>query len=100
MGSKPGPASAGLVEYPTPIFIEFSIDETDTERCEMKNKTSGTKKISAVRGRGRPQTYPLTGQQVRSIQSRLAKGISVAKIATELDVHEFAVLRIKRGSEN
>lgn len=49
-------------------------------------------------GRGRPQSYPLTSKQVKMIQTRLNNGLSAAKIANELGVHEFAVLRIRRGS--
>jgi len=48
-------------------------------------------------GRGRPQKYPLTARQIGKIQTRLRNGISVAKIADELAVHEFAVLRVRRG---
>ena len=54
-------------------------------------------KIATKRGRGRPQKYPLTAGQVRSITSRLTKGQSAGSIAEELGVHEFAVLRVRRS---
>lgn len=50
--------------------------------------------------RGRPQLHPLTGTQVNSIRKRIDKGESVAKIAAALNVHDYAVLRVKRGSAN
>jgi hypothetical protein len=49
------------------------------------------------RGRGRPQKYPLTGNQVKSIESRIRKGQSLASISKELGVHSYAVLRVRRG---
>jgi IS30 family transposase len=55
-------------------------------------------KAEIIRGRGRPQLYPLTRAQEKMIKGRLEKGISVAKIAEELGVHEYAVLRVKRNS--
>lgn len=54
--------------------------------------TTNTKK----RGRGRPQMYPLTKAQENSILKRLEKGWSAREIAEALDVHEFAVLRVRR----
>jgi hypothetical protein len=47
--------------------------------------------------RGRPQMYPLTGVQINSILKRVGKGESTKAIAAALGVHEFAVLRIRRG---
>ena len=52
--------------------------------------------ITKKRGRGRPQLYPLTVGQVRSIESRLEKGQSAREIGEALGVHEFAVLRVRR----
>ena len=49
------------------------------------------------RGRGRPQMYPLTKTQEAAIIRRLDKGISARQISEELGVHEFAVLRVRRG---
>lgn len=46
--------------------------------------------------RGRPQKYPLTSNQVRAIVSRLKNGLSPKAIAEALDIHPFAVLRVRR----
>lgn len=46
--------------------------------------------------RGRPQLYPLTTVQEKSIRTRLKRGLGVAAIAAELGLEKFAVLRIKR----
>jgi hypothetical protein len=48
--------------------------------------------------RGRPQLYPLTASQFNSIQKRLAKGEKPKEICEALDVHPYAVLRVKRNS--
>lgn len=50
------------------------------------------------RGRGRPQLYPLTSRQVASVEARLAKGESASSIAARLNIHEFAVLRVRRSN--
>lgn len=47
--------------------------------------------------RGRPQMYPLTANQIKSINARVKKGETTKGIAEALGVHEFAVLRIRRG---
>lgn len=49
------------------------------------------------RGRGRPQLYPLTSRQTASVEARLAKGESASSIAARLNIHEFAVLRVRRA---
>ena len=49
-------------------------------------------------GRGRPQLYPLTKRQEASVLRRLAKGESAAKISGALNIHEFAVLRVRRAN--
>ncbi len=49
------------------------------------------------RGRGRPIQHSLTPGQVDKIVRRLAKGIKVGKIAEELEIHPYAVIRVKRG---
>ena len=54
--------------------------------------------IPKKRGRGRPQKYPVTGAQRSQILRRLEKGQSVAKISTELGIHAYGVLRVKRTS--
>jgi len=54
--------------------------------------------MSTPKKRGRPIKHGATGNQTRAIQARLEKGMSVAKIAAELNMHEFAVLRVKRNS--
>jgi len=77
---------------------ETWLEEVQKERNKKMAKASS--KVSSSVGRGRPQSYPLTPNQVRMIRTRLGREMSVAKIAAELGVHEFAVLRIKRGSEN
>ena len=48
-------------------------------------------------GRGRPQLYPLTSNQERSIRSKINKGISSREIQETLGVHAFAVLRVRRA---
>jgi hypothetical protein len=53
-----------------------------------------TKKQS---GPGRPQKYPLTANQEKSIRSRIAKGETSASIVSALGVHEYAVLRVRRS---
>lgn len=55
-----------------------------------------SKKAETEVKRGRPVLYPTTTSQVKSIIARLKKGFSVAKIAEELGIHEFAVVRVKR----
>lgn len=52
--------------------------------------------MATQNGPGRPQKYLLTANQVRSIQSRVAKGESTKTIAEALGVHEYAVLRVRR----
>jgi hypothetical protein len=47
--------------------------------------------------RGRPQLYPLTGNQIRAIEARIIKGQSASFIAEALGVHEYAVLRVRRA---
>lgn len=48
-------------------------------------------------GRGRPQKYPLTTNQIKSISTRLNRGEKPSSIVEALGVHPFAVLRVKRG---
>ena len=47
-------------------------------------------------GRGRPQLYPLTSNQEKSVRSKIAKGVSSRVICEELGIHPFAVLRVRR----
>lgn len=47
-------------------------------------------------GPGRPQLYPLTANQVKSIKSRIEKGETSNSIIEALGVHPFAVLRVRR----
>ena len=56
---------------------------------------ASTKKAS--RGPGRPQMYPLTSTQVKRIQKLIAGGTSSKEIAEKLDIHPFAVLRVRRA---
>jgi hypothetical protein len=46
--------------------------------------------------RGRPQKYPLTRVQEKSIRTRILRGESTTAITGELNVHAFAVLRVRR----
>lgn len=55
---------------------------------------SQTKKVV---GRGRPQMYPLTANQEKSIRSRIEKGQTSREIIAAMGVHEFAVLRVRRA---
>ncbi len=54
------------------------------------------KVVKKVLGRGRPQLYPVNANQEKSIRSRFDKGQSLGDIATEMDLHPSAVLRIRR----
>lgn len=65
----------------------------------MKMAKTSTNRTESPR-RGRPQMYTLTSKQVSMVNTRLNKGLSAAKIAQELGIHEYAVLRIRRGSAN
>lgn len=47
--------------------------------------------------RGRPQLYPLTANQERSIRSKIAKGVTSREIESSLGVHSFAILRVRRA---
>lgn len=54
-------------------------------------------KSTSVVKRGRPQLYPLTANQEKSIIARITKGETSASICEALSVHPFAVLRVRRG---
>ena len=47
--------------------------------------------------RGRPQLYQLTAAQTRRIEKLIQKGESAAAISGIVNVHEFAVLRVRRA---
>ena len=48
--------------------------------------------------RGRPQLYPLTANQEKSIRSKIAKGVTSREIEKKsLGVHSFAILRVRRA---
>jgi hypothetical protein len=52
--------------------------------------------MTTKRGRGRPQKYPLSLRQVRSITNRIVMGQTRAEIAETLGIHPYAVLRVAR----
>ena len=54
-------------------------------------------KVTKKRGPGRPQSYPLTPAQEKSIRSRIAKGETSKMIEEALGVHAFAILRVRRA---
>lgn len=48
------------------------------------------------RGPGRPRKYSTTGRQDQSIRRMFESGKTFAQIQEKLDVHEYAVLRVRR----
>jgi len=60
---------------------------------EMAKKSSATKK----NGPGRPQKYPLTAAQEAKVIRLLNDGISKNEISSRMNIHEFAVLRVRRS---
>jgi DNA-binding CsgD family transcriptional regulator len=58
-----------------------------------RKKTISTKK----RGRGRPQLYPLTTAQEAKVVRLINEGLTSRQIQERMDIHEFAVLRVRRA---
>ncbi len=50
-----------------------------------------------TKGPGRPQKYPLTAAQRQRIEKAVEKGESTKSIAERLEIHEFAVIRVRRA---
>lgn len=59
----------------------------------MASKKVSTKK----RGRGRPQLYPLTTAQQARVIRLIGEGFTTNQITEKMDIHEFAVLRVRRS---
>lgn len=61
--------------------------------ASKKTSTRSTKK----RGRGRPQLYPLTQAQEAKVIRLINDGQTSRQIQEQMDIHEFAVLRVRRA---
>ncbi len=48
-------------------------------------------------GPGRPQKYPLTATQEARVRKLIAEGVSSTEIVEKMNIHEYAVLRVRRA---